>query len=181
MKYNIIYADPPWRYMWSGAEGAAENHYPTMALPELCRLPVPEISAKDCALFLWATFPTLVESLQLIEAWGFRYKTVAFVWAKQNRKSPTWFMGTGFWTRCNAEICLLATKGHPKRQARNVRQLIVSPVAEHSRKPDEARRRIVTLMGDLPRLELFARDTTPGWAVFGNEVENSIVLEGSAQ
>lgn len=124
--------------------------------------------------FLWATFPQLPEALRLIQAWGFTYKSVAFVWLKQNRKSPGWFYGLGFWTRGNAEVCLLATRGHPKRQAANVHQFIISPVREHSRKPEEAREKIVALMGDLPRVELFARQSPPGWDVWGNEVEPTI-------
>ena len=123
--------------------------------------------------FLWATFPQLPEALRLIHAWGFTYKTVAFVWLKQNRKAGGWFYGLGFWTRGNAEVCLLATRGHPKRQAANVHQFIISPIREHSRKPDEAREKIVALMGDVPRVELFARQSTPGWDVWGNEVEPS--------
>ena len=94
-KYKIIYADPPWRYARSKVQGAAEKHYPTMSIEELCALPVKEIADKDCILFLWATFPQLKEALQLIKAWGFTYKSVAFVWLKQNRKSPTWFYGLG--------------------------------------------------------------------------------------
>lgn len=156
-KYKIIYADPPWRYARSKVQGAAEKHYPTMSIEELCALPVKEIADKDCILFLWATFPQLKEALQLIKAWGFTYKSVAFVWLKQNRKSPTWFYGLGFWTRGNAEICLLATKGHPKRQSNKVHQFIISPVEQHSKKPDITREKILALMGDLPRIELFAR------------------------
>ena len=133
-----------------------------------------ELAAPDSALFLWATFPQLPEALRLIQAWGFTYKSVAFVWLKQNRKSPGWFYGLGFWTRGNAEVCLLATRGHPKRQAANVHQFIISPVREHSRKPEEAREKIVALMGDLPRVELFARQSPPGWDVWGNEVEPTI-------
>ena len=106
-------------------------------------MPVADLAAKDSALFLWATFPQLPEALRLIQAWGFTYKSVAFVWLKQNRKSPGWFYGLGFWTRGNAEVCLLATRGHPKRQAANVHQFIISPVREHSRKPEEAREKIV--------------------------------------
>ena len=98
---------------------------------------------------------------------------MAFVWLKQNRKAGGWFYGLGFWTRANAEVCLLATRGHPKRQAANVHQFIISPIREHSRKPDEAREKIVALMGDVPRVELFARQSTPGWDVWGNEVEPS--------
>lgn len=147
-----------------------------MRLEELAALPVSDLADTDCALFLWATFPQLPEVLRLIRAWGFSYKTVAFVWLKTNRKARTWFYGLGFWTRSNAEICLLATKGHPKRQAANIHQLIVCPVERHSKKPDEARDRIVALMGDLPRIELFARQKPPGWEVWGNEVNSDIRL-----
>lgn len=147
-----------------------------MSLEELMALPVSDITDTDCALFLWATFPQLPEALRLIKAWGFQYKTVAFVWLKTNRKSETWFYGLGFWTRGNAEICLLATKGHPKRQSAGVHQFIVSPVERHSKKPGEARDKIIALMGDLPRIELFARQKSPGWDVWGNEIESSIRL-----
>ena len=147
-----------------------------MGIEELCALPVSEITEKDCVLFLWATFPQLKEALQLIKAWGFTYKTVAFVWLKTNKKALTWFYGLGFWTRGNAEICLLATKGHPKRQAKNIHQLIISPIEEHSKKPEEARKKIVALMGDIPRIELFARKESPGWDVWENEVKSSITL-----
>ena len=112
-KYPIIYADPPWRYAQKGLQGAAEHHYPTMSINELCALPVAELAAPDSALFLWATFPQLPEALRLIEAWGFTYKSVAFVWLKKNRKADSWFYGLGFWTRGNAEICLLATRATP--------------------------------------------------------------------
>ena len=106
--YEIIYADPPWRYSAKKVQGAAENHYPTMSIDELCALPVAELAAKDSALFMWATFPQLPEALRLIRAWGFTYKSVAFVWLKKNKKADSWFYGLGFWTRANAEICLLA-------------------------------------------------------------------------
>ena len=175
-KYQAIYADPPWDYQQCRLSGSAKKHYPTMRIEELCALPVAEIADRDCALFLWATFPQLPEALRLIQAWGFVYKTVAFVWLKQNRKALTWFYGLGFWTRSNAEICLLATKGHPKRQSAGIHQLVISPVERHSKKPDEVREKIVELMGDVPRIELFARQQTPGWDVWGNEVENSTVL-----
>ena len=174
--YNIVYADPPWRYEQRTVQGAAENHYPTMSIDELCALPVPELAAKDCALFLWVTFPQLPEALRLIRAWGFRHKTVAFVWLKRNRKSPSWFYGMGYWTRSNAEICLLATKGKPKRQSAGVHQFIISPIEQHSKKPDEARNKILALMGDLPRVELFARQKTPGWDAWGNEIASDITL-----
>ena len=136
-------------------QGAAEKHYPTMGIDELCALPVPELAAKDCALFLWATFPQLPEALRLI---------------------PSWFYGMGYWTRSNAEICLLATKGKPKRQSAGVHQFLISPIEQHSKKPDAAREKIVALMGDLPRIELFARQKTPGWDIWGNELPNSIEM-----
>ena len=137
-------------------------------------MPVADLAAPDSALFLWATFPQLPEALRLIEAWGFTYKSVAFVWLKKNKKADSWFYGLGFWTRGNAEICLLATKGHPKRQAADIHQFIISPIQEHSRKPEEAREKIVALMGDVPRVELFARQSPPGWDVWGNEVESTL-------
>ena len=169
--YSIIYADPPWQYQRSKVQGAAENHYPTMGIDELCALPVADLAAPDSALFLWATFPQLPEALRLIEAWGFRYKSVAFVWLKLNRKSPTWFYGLGYWTRGNAEICLLA-----KRYSKSVHQFIVSPVEEHSKKPDITREKIIALAGDLPRAELFARQKIPGWDAWGNEVDSDFSL-----
>lgn len=176
-KYGVIYADPPWRYSaWRG-QGAAEKHYPTMVLEDIMALPVGELADRDCALFLWATLPMLKEALQVIESWGFRYKTTAFVWIKLNRKGSGIFWGMGYWTRANAELCLLATKGQPKRRAKNVHQVIISHVEEHSKKPEEARRRIEALMGDVPKIELFARRTSPGWDVWGNEVVSDIVME----
>lgn len=179
-KFNAILADPPWSYrVWNKKEAGrtAESHYPTMGIEEICALPVADIAAANSALFLWVTFPNLPEAFRVIKAWGFKYKTVAFVWIKTNRKSPGYFTGLGHWTRANAEICLLATKGNPHRISKSVRQLIVSPVGEHSKKPDEARTRIVQLLGDLPRIELFAREKTDGWSVWGNEVDSDIILE----
>ncbi len=180
-KYGIIYADPPWHYRVYSKKGAgrsAESHYPTMTIEEIQALPVSELADKDCALFMWITFPLLKESLSVLSAWGFKFKTIAFVWIKQNRKSDSLFWGMGYWTRANAEFCVLATKGKPKRMAKNVHQVIVSHIEEHSKKPDEARRRIVRLMGDLPRIELFARQKSAGWDVWGNEVESDIILGG---
>lgn len=181
-KYGIIYADPPWHYRVYSKKGAgrsAESHYPTMTIEEIQALPVSELADKDCALFMWITFPLLKESLSVLSAWGFKFKTIAFVWIKQNRKSDSLFWGMGYWTRANVEFCVLATKGKPKRMAKNVHQVIVSHIEEHSKKPDEARRRIVRLMGDLPRIELFARQKTAGWDVWGNEVESDIILGGT--
>ena len=158
-------------------QGVAENHYPTMKLSDICALPVGDLADEDCVLFLWATYPNLREALAVIKAWGFQYKTVAFTWVKRNKKSPGFFLGLGFWTRSNAEICLLATKGKPKRVSKSVRQVIDTPIERHSKKPDEARNRIVELMGDVPRIELFARERTDGWDVYGNEIESDIILD----
>ena len=145
-----------------------------MSIEQIKALPVAELADKDCVLFLWATYPMLREALDTIRAWGFTFKTAAFTWIKLSPKSDRIYWGLGFWTRSNAEICLLATRGRPQRQARNVHQVIISHVEEHSKKPDEARRRIVALMGDVPRVELFARQTAPGWDVWGNEVQSNI-------
>ena len=175
-KYNVILADPPWSFRaWSskGMGRSAEQHYPTMRLEDIKALPVSDLAAGDCVLFLWATFPMLKEALEVIDTWGFTYKTVAFTWVKENRKSPGLFWGLGYWTRANAEVCLLATRGSPKRQSAAVHQDILSPIERHSKKPDAVRERIVALMGDVTRVELFARQETPGWDVWGNEVECS--------
>lgn len=169
-KYAVIYADPPWGYRNRGTRAAAEKHYRTMSVGDIKSLPVADIAAENCVLFLWATFPMLPEALETIKAWGFQYKTAAFVWAKQNRRSPGWFWGLGNWTRSNAEVCLLATKGRPVRASAAVHSLICSPVGKHSAKPKEARERIVELMGDVPRIELFARERIPGWDCWGDEV-----------
>lgn len=147
-----------------------------MSIDELCALPVETLAEKDCLLFLWATFPQLPEALRLIQAWGFTFKTVAFVWLKLNKKSPTWFYGLGYWTRGNVEICLLAKRGKPKRRSAGVHQFIISPVEEHSKKPDVTRDKIIELAGDLTRVELFARQKTPGWDVWGNEVDSDLSL-----
>lgn len=176
-KYTVLYADPPWRYRNKPNGRSPESHYPTMKTEDICALPVQALAAEDCALFLWVTMPMIFEAQRVLDAWGFRYKTVAFVWVKQNRKGTGIFWGMGYWTRANAELCLLATKGRPQRRAKNIHQVIISPVEEHSKKPEEARRRIEALLGDVPRLELFARRPSPGWDVWGNEVESDVVLE----
>lgn len=180
MNHNIIYADPPWKYKQSKGQGVAENHYRTMNIHEICNLPVSTISNKDSALFLWTTFPMLQEALQVINAWGFTFKTVAFVWVKQNKSGNGFFFGLGYWTRSNAEICLLAVKGHPKRISKKVHQLIVSPIEGHSKKPDIAREKIVELMGDLPRIELFARQSPADWDVWGDQVDSSLSLKNKS-
>lgn len=173
-KYNILYADPAWTFKTYSAKGkekkSAELHYPCMAKEDIQALPIPKICANDCILFIWVTFPCLEEGLELIKAWGFTYKTCGFTWVKRNRKCDSWFWGLGYWTRSNSEICLLATKGHPKRKSKSVHSVCDARIMEHSKKPDEIRDRIVALCGDLPRIELFARQATEGWDYWGNEV-----------
>lgn len=172
-KYSIIYADPPWSYSDSGCSGAAAAQYATMSINELKQLPVNPavggIAADDCVLFMWATYPKMQEALDLIEAWGFKYKSIAFQWIKQNRSGNGYFFGLGRWTRGNTEPCLIAIKGKPKRISAGVGQLVFSPLRRHSQKPAEVRDKIVELMGDLPRIELFAREAAPGWDAWGNE------------
>ena len=178
MKYKIIYADPAWKYNDKNHRGGAERHYQTTSIPDLTNLNVAKLCDTDCVLFMWVTFPMLAEGLELMKAWGFKYKTNAFTWIKKNKKqTDTNFLGMGNWTRSNPEICLLGVKGKPKRISAKVRQIIESPLRGHSQKPPEVRDRIIELMGDLPRLEMFAREQTDGWDVFGNEVENSITIE----
>ena len=175
-KYQIIYADPPWNYADQGCQGTMANHYKGMKINDICKIPVGGVIDKNCVLFLWATYPMLKEALKVIESWGFKYKSIAFQWIKLNKKNGKPFYGLGRWTRGNTEPCLLATKGNPKRISASVFQLIQQPLTRHSEKPQEARDKIVQLMGDIPRIELFARQKTEGWDVWGNEVESDIKL-----
>jgi N6-adenosine-specific RNA methylase IME4 len=177
MKYKIIYADPPWSYQDKGCNGNCEDHYKTMKIEDICKLPIKDLADEDCVLFMWATYPMLKEALQVIDSWGFKYKTIAFQWIKLNRSGKGKFFGLGRWTRGNTECCLLATKGKPKRISASVSQIINSPIARHSEKPTEARIKIVKLMGDLPRVELFARKYAEGWHSWGNEVKSDINME----
>lgn len=169
-KYQIIYADPPWRYSDRKCNGAAEHHYKTMTLNDICKLPVQDITDKNCVLFLWTTYPMLQESMKLIKEWGFTYKTIGFQWVKLNRKNKKPFFGLGRWTRGNTEPCLIATKGKPQRINNSISQLIMEPIGKHSAKPDITRKKIIDLMGDLTRIELFARQEVVGWDCWGNEV-----------
>lgn len=180
--FDVVYADPPWAYDDKAtARGGAVLHYTVTGDAQLAQMQIP--AAKDCVLFMWATFPKIEDAIALMRAWGFEYKTVAFLWVKANKKatdSPFWGMGN--WTRANAEVCLLGVKGKPKRQSKGVHQLIVEPeiitdpIMQHSKKPAVVRDKIVELMGDVPRLEMFAREAVPGWQVFGNEAPGSIAI-----
>lgn len=174
-QYNVIYADPPWSYKGQLFDrGGAESHYNTEKVIDLKAMPVESLAAQNCALFMWATFPLLQEALDLGRAWGFTYKTVAFTWVKKNKVSDTPFVGMGFYTRGNAL----------ERVNKDVEQVIFSERGKHSQKPDEVRKRIKRLFGDVPSLELFARSRAgffpdyeyEGWDVYGNEVNNSIVI-----
>ena len=171
-KYDIIYADPAWYFKSYSSKGEGRNatqHYDCMSINDICNLPIGNISKNDCVLFIWVIDPMLPQALEVIKAWGFKYKTVAFTWVKEN-KSEGYFTGLGYWTRANPEMCLLATKGKPKRISKSVRQLVMDKRREHSRKPDRIRNDIVELCGDLPRIELFARQQVDGWDNWGNQV-----------
>jgi N6-adenosine-specific RNA methylase IME4 len=179
-QFRVIYADPPWNFRTFSSKGrgrCADAHYDVMSLQEIknMRSEIDKNADADCALFLWATDPHLPQAIELINTWGFNYKTIAFYWAKLNKRASekqftvtSFFTGLGYWTRANAEICLLATRGSPKRKNRNVKRLVIAPRREHSRKPDEIYDRIESLM-DGPYLELFARSTQSGWKSLGDQ------------
>lgn len=169
-KYNIIYADPAWSYTGNMMNSSATDHYKTMSLQDICNLPVKKIADDNCILFMWVTLPKLNQFMDVIKSWGFEYKSTAFVWVKKNKISNSFFMGLGRWTRANPEICVLATKGKISRRSNKVRQLQIFPIEQHSKKPDEFRNLIIELCGDLPRIELFARQKVDGWDAWGNEV-----------
>ena len=171
--FGAILADPPWLYAdgqaGSGLRGAASSHYDVISVQHLCALPVGEVAATDSALFLWTCLPLLPEALEVIEAWGFRYKTAVFSWTKVTLNGRAMF-GCGNWTGSNVELVLLGTRGHPKRLNADVPQAIIERRREHSRKPDCVHERIQRLVAG-PYLELFARSARPGWTAWGNETE----------
>ena len=171
-KYDIMLIDPAWSYndkALAGNRGACCK-YPVMNIDDIKKLPVGSIAEDNCIMFLWVTMPKLNEVFDVIKAWGFEYKTVAFTWVKKYKNGDN-FMGMGRWTRANAELCLLCTKGKPKRISASVRQIIETVPEKHSKKPDIVRDKIVELCGDLPRIELFARERADGWSSWGNEIE----------
>jgi N6-adenosine-specific RNA methylase IME4 len=175
-KYNIIYADPPWHYNDKSKShgGGAESHYPCMTVSEICDLQISYIAHENSVLLVWVTYPQLEEVFKVINAWGFQYKTCAFTWVKTN-KDKTIYMGMGRYTRANAEICLLATRGKGiSRIDAGIKNTQLHDRLRHSQKPDLFRNLIVRLFGDLPRIELFAREATEGWDVWGNEVSNNM-------
>jgi len=175
-KYKIIYADPPWAYRNMGnIQATANAQYTTMQNEDICKLPVNKIADENSILFLWATFPKIQEALDVIRAWGFEYKTVGFVWIKKN-KSGSNFFGVGWYTKSNAEVCLIGVKGKAPKISNSISQIIEAERGKHSKKPDIVRDKIVEFAGDIPRIELFARQKVDGWDCFGNEVDSDIQL-----
>jgi N6-adenosine-specific RNA methylase IME4 len=184
-RYQAMLVDVPWKYLtWSkkGRGRSADRHYPTMTIDEIKALPVRDLVAKNCVMFFWVIDSHVLLAHEIIEAWGFKYKTVGLYWAKTN-KDGSFFMGSGFWTRANpehafecylgeeseVERCFLNTVGKPKRTNKDVRRLIVSRRRDHSQKPDETHERIERLV-DGPYLELFARRWRDGWSCWGDEL-----------
>lgn len=178
--YRAVHIDPNWLYETYSEKGdgrGAVQHYKVATVDEIAKLPLPDILAKDATVFMWTIDTHLEHALALLKAWGLRYKTIGFYWAKTN-KDGSFFTGLGHWTRANPETCweleqpversFLATTGHPKRNAKDVRRLIVSPRREHSRKPDEIFERIERLV-DGPYIDIFGRQSRPGWTVWGDE------------
>ncbi len=178
-KYNVIYADPPWHY---GSKSAVNNtkgseikplsdHYNTLSLEDLKLLPIDSLTEKDVACFMWVTDSHIDEALDIFKAWGFQYKTIAFNWSKTTSKG-NYCKNVAPWTMKSSEICLLGTKGamSKNKQANNIESLVIAERTKHSKKPDEVRKRIDLLFGNLPKIELFARQKTEGWDVWGNEV-----------
>jgi len=174
-KYKIIYADPPWAYndkrnKHPRLSGGALSHYKTMSIQEIKNLPIKDITEENCMLFLWATFPNLQEALDVIKAWGFKYKTLGFSWIKTNKNNGKPFFGIGYYTKSNCEVCLIGVKGKPIVIDNSISSVIMETKQEHSKKPNLIRNKIVQLCGDLPRIELFAREKVEGWDAWGNEV-----------
>jgi len=175
-KFDVIYADPPWKYNKKlnkkGRDVAL--HYPVMNLELIKSLPVEKISKDNSILFLWVTFPKMDEGIELIESWGFKYKTLGFNWIKKNKKSDSLFWGLGYYTRSNPEVCLIGTKGSPDIKDNGVHSVIMSKIEKHSKKPQEARHKIERLMGKKTnKIELFAREKVEGWTVWGNEIDKT--------
>jgi len=178
-KYQIIYADPPWKFNFRNRKGlstdAKNNLYNTMSADDIMSLPVNTIANDNSMLFLWVMNSEIPLALDVMRAWGFNYITVAFTWVKTTKN--TYHFGGGNWTRSNPEQCLLGKKGKISRLSASVRNLIISPLREHSCKPDEVRDRIVQLMGDIPRIELFARQSTPSWDSLGDDIDGMDIRE----
>jgi len=174
LTYGAILIDPPWSFeTFSGkhvtAHRTAVDHYETMELWQIAGLPVPKLAARNCALFLWVVDSHLDAALALFGVWDFKFKTRVFTWEKTTEAGEP-RIGMGYWSRKQSEICLLATRGSPRRLSKGVRELHREPRREHSRKPDEFYGRIERLVAG-PYLEMFARQRRPGWDAWGNEVD----------
>jgi N6-adenosine-specific RNA methylase IME4 len=183
--FEVLYADPCWKYRNQGGRGAADKQYKTMSLAELSLLPVERLAAPNAVLFMWGVWPMLLEAGALMKAWGFEYLNCGFIWVKMNKvETSTPFFGQGHYTRGNSEFCLMGRRGKPKRADAAVAQIlmdntITAPIGEHSEKPAEVRERILQLMGDVPAIELFARAPAPGFECWGDEVDSTVVLEAA--
>jgi len=182
MKYQIIYADPPWDYKGQTQHngkggrdtGGALIHYETLKLKELKKLNISEITDENCILFLWATSPHLDQAIELMKAWGFKWATVGFVWDKV-RVNP------GFYTMSQCELCLIGKKGKipTPRGKRNIRQLVKFPREKHSQKPEVVRHRINQMFPNQNKIELFSRRKVPGWDHWGKEINSDIKIKFS--
>jgi N6-adenosine-specific RNA methylase IME4 len=171
LSYSVIMADPPWSFRHfsdRGQQKSAQKHYGCMGLDDIKALPVSQLAAPDSACIMWATAPMLPEAIDTLKAWGFAFKS-AGAWAKQSSTGAAWAFGTGYVYRSAAEFWILGTIGRPRTRSRSIRNLIAAPVREHSRKPDRMRADVEALF-DGPYLELFARETAPGWSSWGNQV-----------
>ena len=179
-KYQIIYADPPWQFTnkktgGSMASGAA-NQYTVTSTEDLKQLDIESLCADDCVLIMWYVGAMPQDAIDLVNSWGFTLKNMnGFVWRKLTVKLLDFF-GMGFWTRAGSESAIIATRGKPKPASRSVRAVHSCVAGKHSQKPDKFRKLAVELCGDVPRLEMFAREAHEGWDVFGNEAPNSIKI-----
>lgn len=170
-KYTVCLADPPWFYDDRAKAGnrGAESQYPVMRDDAIANLDVASIMADDSALFLWVTEPKLEIGIWVLRRWGFSYKNFAFTWIKlTNEGKPK--INLGHWTRSNAEHVLLGIRGRPERVNAGVNSVVMTVPGKHSAKPIEVHERIESLFGDVPRIELFARNKVPGWDSLGHDV-----------
>lgn len=184
-KYKIILADPPWKF---GSKAYQDNNrdmlvlektqYETLSVDELKKLNVKEISDEDCICFMWVTDSHLKEGIEVLESWGFKYKTIGFNWIKKY-KSGSFCVNFAPWTLKSWEICLIGIKGIMGKYkiTNNIQGLVIEERISHSKKPEEVRKRIESLFGNIPRIELFARQRKEGWDVWGNEVNSDIELK----
>ncbi|MET3815363.1 MT-A70 family methyltransferase [Pantoea sp. UYEF8] len=179
-KYTLIYADPPWTYRDKANDGerGAGHKYQTMTVPDICRLPVWDLAAENCLLAMWWVPTQPVEALKVMDAWGFRLMTMkGFTWHKTNKHKGNSAIGMGHMTRANSEDCLFAVRGKlPARIDASICQHVTAPRMGHSAKPPEFRDLLVRLLGDVPRCELFSRDSVPGWDMWGNQCDRSFDL-----